>query len=134
MLSHHKIQYILYIYIYICYIILSIINILLYICLLYQIIINTQIQKLDYICFTYIVFFFFYRIIYTFFFFFIYIQYLHSREGVPPETSGVVYIQHSDDAQNCNFHCVSHFAAAFIAMGAKTSIVETATFPINENQ
>ena len=33
-------------------------------------------------------------------------------------------VQKSDDSRFCNSHCVSHFAAFFIVIGAKISIVE----------
>jgi hypothetical protein len=33
-------------------------------------------------------------------------------------------VQKSDDSRFCNSHCLSHFAAFFIVMGTKISIVE----------
>ena len=41
--------------------------------------------------------------------------------GVPTSASCV---QKSDDSRFCNSHCLSHFAAFFIVMGTKISIVE----------
>ena len=41
--------------------------------------------------------------------------------GVPISASCV---QKSDDSRFCNSHCLSHFAAFFIVMGTKISIVE----------
>ncbi len=37
-------------------------------------------------------------------------------------------VQKSDDSRFCNSHCVSHFAAFFIVIGAKISIVENLLF------
>jgi hypothetical protein len=41
--------------------------------------------------------------------------------GEPP---GASCVQKSDDSRFCNSHCLSHFAAFFIVMGTKISIVE----------
>ena len=49
----------------------------------------------------------------------------HTERSIPKgEPSGVSYVQKSDDSRFCNSHCLSHFAAFFIVMGTKTSIVE----------
>ena len=41
--------------------------------------------------------------------------------GMPADANCV---QKSDDSRFCNSHCLSHFAAFFIVMGTKISIVE----------
>ena len=41
--------------------------------------------------------------------------------GIPISASCV---QKSDDSRFCNSHCLSHFAAFFIVVGTKISIVE----------
>ena len=38
--------------------------------------------------------------------------------------AGASCVQKSDDSRFCNSHCLSHFAAFFIVMGTKISIVE----------
>ena len=40
------------------------------------------------------------------------------------EPAGASCVQKSDDSRFCNSHCLSHFAAFFIVMGTKISIVE----------
>ncbi len=40
------------------------------------------------------------------------------------EPVGASCVQKSDDSRFCNSHCLSHFAAFFIVMGTKISIVE----------
>jgi hypothetical protein len=40
------------------------------------------------------------------------------------EPVGANCVQKSDDSRFCNSHCLSHFAAFFIVMGTKISIVE----------
>ena len=40
------------------------------------------------------------------------------------EPAGARCVQKSDDSRFCNSHCLSHFAAFFIVMGTKISIVE----------
>ena len=40
------------------------------------------------------------------------------------EPTGASCVQKSDDSRFCNSHCLSHFAAFFIVMGTKISIVE----------
>ena len=40
------------------------------------------------------------------------------------EPLGASCVQKSDDSRFCNSHCLSHFAAFFIVMGTKISIVE----------
>ena len=46
------------------------------------------------------------------------------------EPSGASCVQKSDDSRFCNSHCLSHFAAFFIVMGTKISIVENLVFVI----
>ncbi len=41
--------------------------------------------------------------------------------GIP---AGASCVQKSDDSRFCNSHCLSHFAAFFIVLGTKISIVE----------
>ena len=40
------------------------------------------------------------------------------------DPAGARCVQKSDDSRFCNSHCLSHFAAFFIVMGTKISIVE----------
>ena len=40
------------------------------------------------------------------------------------EPTSASCVQKSDDSRFCNSHCLSHFAAFFIVMGTKISIVE----------
>ena len=40
------------------------------------------------------------------------------------EPASASCVQKSDDSRFCNSHCLSHFAAFFIVMGTKISIVE----------
>ena len=42
--------------------------------------------------------------------------------------AGASCVQKSDDSRFCNSHCLSHFAAFFIVMGTKISIVENLVF------
>ena len=44
------------------------------------------------------------------------------------EPAGASCVQKSDDSRFCNSHCLSHFAAFFIVMGTKISIVENFLF------
>jgi hypothetical protein len=44
------------------------------------------------------------------------------------EPAGASCVQKSDDSRFCNSHCLSHFAAFFIVMGTKISIVENLVF------
>ena len=48
--------------------------------------------------------------------------------GVP---IGASYVQKSDDSRFCNSHCLSHFAAFFIVMGTKISIVKNLVLVIS---
>ena len=46
------------------------------------------------------------------------------------EPAGASCVQKSDDSRFCNSHCLSHFAAFFIVMGTKISIVENLDFMV----
>ena len=46
------------------------------------------------------------------------------KEAYPGIALGASCVQKSDDSRFCNSHCLSHFAAFFIVMGTKISIVE----------
>ena len=47
------------------------------------------------------------------------------------EPAGASCVQKSDDSRFCNSHCLSHFAAFFIVMGTKISIVENLVFGLS---
>ena len=50
---------------------------------------------------------------------------IHTERSIPRgEPLGASCVQKSDDSRFCNSHCLSHFAAFFIVMGTKISIVE----------
>ena len=48
----------------------------------------------------------------------------HWNKHAAGEPTSASCVQKSDDSRFCNSHCLSHFAAFFIVMGTKISIVE----------